>query len=59
MATNKLYINFKILDYWLEDSIDRGYKPIKLFVLIEINQKLYLVEGEFVDEEDCFNNGCP
>lgn len=48
MANSNLIIKFKLWDYWIEDPIDRGSKPIILNVIYEIenNNKLYLIQRE-------------
>jgi len=50
MAPIRFDLIVKILDYWVEDSIDRGFKPMKCYALIEIGNKLTLLEKEVEDE---------
>jgi len=50
MAFDKIEIIVKIIDCWIEDSIDRGFKPMKLYVLLQIGNKITLCEKEIVDE---------
>lgn len=42
----EINITIKVLDYWSEDAINRGYKPMRLFILIQIGNKLSLLEKE-------------
>jgi hypothetical protein len=49
MPSNKFTITVEIIDWWIEDSIDRGYKPIKLFILMKINESLKLMEREYIE----------
>ena len=48
MANSNFIIKFKLWDYWIEDPIDRGSKPMILNVIYEIenNNKLYLIQRE-------------
>jgi len=39
----------EIWDYWVEDRIDRGFKPMKLFILMKVGNKLFLKESYMED----------
>ena len=41
---DKFKIVIELIDWWIEDKIDRGYKPIKLFMLLKIGNKIILIE---------------
>ena len=40
MAKSELIVT--LLDYWLDDPIDRGYKLPMLYMIYEINNKIYV-----------------
>lgn len=45
-----LNIIVKVLDYWVEDSIDRGFQKMKCYILMEIGNQLRIIEREIEDE---------
>lgn len=45
----EMNIIYELLDYWLYDPIDRGSKPLMLYIIYKIADKIYVKWEEVND----------
>lgn len=50
MAQKDLSVMVEIIDSWLDDPVDRGSKPMKLYVLWIVNGEMQLYEEDYIEE---------